>query len=799
MRLKGLVIQGFIIFIVLAAGKTGFSALSLHGVHFDEPRGPEVRKNQGTIYPDLCGACHAPHVISPDPSDACKVCHSPEGQFDGVDDPDIGAANNRGSDDANGNWISDIYDENGNLRPGKENWCLGCHDDGHSFINGVKAPNVAGRSTSGEWTSPVTIVDTGFSNAANLIDNNLTTGNTDGGASELIFDLGETAEISHLRFYTETNQNSLYDIYSSKDMVNWDKIVYGQRVIFGRTMVELKATTGWTEIRLDKFAQVQYSRIPATSESLSISVTEYPVRYIKMVKAFPSNLTTNSLREVQFKLDLQYGYLTSGHPVVCTDCHDIEQTHADTLARTYQADQNNYGLGYRLWDIQVDSEIVPSMEVPRVGINWRENPRTDNDFALCFSCHDKNLILGDITGQDDLFQDPLMTNFRSDNQLDNTGNIANEHLRHLRGRGRGGNAKDWDSDWDGVLDSPISCTACHNIHGSPSPAMMRHGELVSTPGTNDKAPMTNYMYQDANGKPDPNLMNPLVSTGGFTQFFYGGPGNPTKNNTCNMCHNDHMTHTRNYTDTEGSLLPPPTGEVIFPIFGLDIAVIPDTDDTARLSWTGLPSDFIPADFTYRIYWDVTTGVTPQTGNIIDPATSPYFHTGLTTGVTYYYIVTAIAGGVESDPTAEVAVTFSANSLGVALDAPELNWTTDGDANWYPQENVYVEGGSGAQSGEITHNQQTNLRTTLSGPGTLTFQWKASTEEDYWGFGCWDLCDFQLNGVTQMSIGCEYGFVPETITIPAGETEINWRYSRDEYGGGGQDACWVDAVTFTPDP
>lgn len=162
------------------------------------------------------------------------------------------------------------------------------------------------------------------------------------------------------------------------------------------------------------------------------------------------------------------------------------------------------------------------------------------------------------------------------------------------------------------------------------------------------------------------------------------------------------------------------------------------------------------------------------------------------------MVTAVAQGIESDPTPIVSVTFSENMLGEAADAPELIWATDGNANWHPQNTVFISNGSALQSGEISHNQESNLRATLTGPGTLTFQWKASTEVDSWGAGCWDTCDFMIGTDVLMSIGCEYGFVPETVSIPAGETVVTWRYSRDEYGGGGQNACWVDAVTFTPE-
>jgi hypothetical protein len=48
----------------------------------------------------------------------CGNCHLPSGPYDGVNDPVIGAKTN---------WNDGVYDGNFNLRPGKENWCQGCH------------------------------------------------------------------------------------------------------------------------------------------------------------------------------------------------------------------------------------------------------------------------------------------------------------------------------------------------------------------------------------------------------------------------------------------------------------------------------------------------------------------------------------------------------------------------------------------------------------------------------------------------------------------------------------------------
>jgi hypothetical protein len=113
---------------------------STHTEHdSDDLRGPNV----------TCAECHDtdnfPYFISGNDSngdgkfdlsetDICDGCHSPDGAYDGVNDPEFGAKVN---------WDSGVY-EDGYLLAGKEEWCAGCHDMGTSLIHGVDAPPVAG-------------------------------------------------------------------------------------------------------------------------------------------------------------------------------------------------------------------------------------------------------------------------------------------------------------------------------------------------------------------------------------------------------------------------------------------------------------------------------------------------------------------------------------------------------------------------------------------------------------------------------------------------------------------------------
>ena len=62
--------------------------------------------------------------------------------------------------------------------------------------------------------------------------------------------------------------------------------------------------------------------------------------------------------------------------------------------------------------------------------------------------------------------------------------------------------------------------------------------------------------------------------------------------------------------------------------------------------------------SYNLYWSNTQGVSPATGEKIANVLSPFMHTGLTNGATYYYVITAVNGFGESAKSAEVVVTLS---------------------------------------------------------------------------------------------------------------------------------------------
>ncbi|MDH3974831.1 MAG: hypothetical protein OEV42_11180 [Deltaproteobacteria bacterium] len=74
-------------------------------------------------------------------TDVCDICHSPGGAFNGVNT--TGA-----SIGAKENWHNGgVYNNGTSLKPGKENWCVGCHDEIPSQIKTETAPNKVGNNS----------------------------------------------------------------------------------------------------------------------------------------------------------------------------------------------------------------------------------------------------------------------------------------------------------------------------------------------------------------------------------------------------------------------------------------------------------------------------------------------------------------------------------------------------------------------------------------------------------------------------------------------------------------------------
>jgi hypothetical protein len=115
-------------------------------------------------------------------------------------------------------------------------------------------------------------------------------------------------------------------------------------------------------------------------------------------------------------------------------------------------------------------------------------------------------------------------------------------------------------------------------------------------------------------------------------------------------------------------------------------------------------------------------------------------------------------------------------------APAINVTnvvaTGGDAAWYGQD-ADSQDGLAARSGEIGHNQKSwmQLTNTMSGEGTMTFQWRTTSQLNY------DFLTVWVNNVAQIAnISGGTNWHQRTYYLTSGVNVIRWEYAKNVHDG-----------------
>ena len=163
------------------------------------------------------------------------------------------------------------------------------------------------------------------------------------------------------------------------------------------------------------------------------------------------------------------------------------------------------------------------------------------------------------------------------------------------------------------------------------------------------------------------------------------------------------------------------------------------------------------------------------------------------------------------PAAALQLAFD----GSVLDNTVQTFTTGGNVAWIGQTEISVSGGSAARidgdladfqcgdgsgppplvrPGGLTDGQSGWLQTTVTGPGTIEFTWKVSSEKNY------DFLTFAIDGVDQPdAISGQVGWQQKTYVIPTGTHTLRWTYSKDGSCSDNTDQAWLDKVVYTPLP
>lgn len=145
-------------------------------------------------------------------------------------------------------------------------------------------------------------------------------------------------------------------------------------------------------------------------------------------------------------------------------------------------------------------------------------------------------------------------------------------------------------------------------------------------------------------------------------------------------------------------------------------------------------------------------------------------------------------------TGDLAVTAHFVELTLAYAMGDgLDYITGGNQPWFAQTAVTRTGAPAAQSGPIGHKQESWIETTVEGPGTLSFWWRVSSEENY------DFLEFWVNGSQHSRISGESAWQQTVLELEAGWHTLRWRYMKDGSVHHGSDAGWVKSVIWIPAP
>ena len=114
----------------------------------------------------------------------------------------------------------------------------------------------------------------------------------------------------------------------------------------------------------------------------------------------------------------------------------------------------------------------------------------------------------------------------------------------------------------------------------------------------------------------------------------------------------------------------------------------------------------------------------------------------------------------------------------------LQFETSGPKKWRTWDE-----GEGARSGAVGEDQTTKLWTRVSGPGSLSFDWKTSCEQGH------DGVLFVLDGRRLAVLTGEVDWEPRTFNIGPGRHELAWIYVKDRSGSDAADLAALANVRY----
>jgi hypothetical protein len=158
----------------------------------------------------------------------------------------------------------------------------------------------------------------------------------------------------------------------------------------------------------------------------------------------------------------------------------------------------------------------------------------------------------------------------------------------------------------------------------------------------------------------------------------------------------------------------------------------------------------------------------------------------------YTVRVSNSGGVVTSLVAELTVVESI-ALAEALDMPGLLWRSGGAASWFGQPMISHDGVDAGRSGGASDSHESWLETTVTGPGTVSFWWKVSSELGF------DRLNLSVGNLPLATISGETDWQALSFPVADGPQTLRWSYAKDGSAHDGADAGWLDQVVITTTP
>jgi hypothetical protein len=209
------------------------------------------------------------------------------------------------------------------------------------------------------------------------------------------------------------------------------------------------------------------------------------------------------------------------------------------------------------------------------------------------------------------------------------------------------------------------------------------------------------------------------------------------------------------------------------------SVLRGTNVTFTVAATGAPAP----TFQWRFNDTDLAGETGTSLTIRQPTTA---------SAGRYTVRVSNSGGAVMSLAAELTVVESI-ALAEALDMPGLLWRSGGAMPWFGQPTISRDGVDAGHSGGAGDSHESWLETTVTGPGTVSFWWKVSSELGF------DRLNFSAGNLPLATISGETEWQALSFPVSDGQQTLRWSYAKDGSARDGADAGWLDQVVITTSP